>query len=87
MKLKEIRFTPTIGEHDVSFKICHAKKFLQEGHQVRLSMFFRGRMITYLNKGEDTLLQIIEELKGYGTPQGSPKLAGKRMQITLNPKR
>ncbi len=87
MKIKEIRFTPNIGEHDISFKILHAKEFLKDGHQVRLSVFFRGRMIKFVDKGEETLLQVVEELKGYGTPQGTPKLAGKRMQIMLNPKR
>lgn len=87
MKLKEIKITPTIGENDIKHKVNHAQEFLQKGHQVRVLVFFKGRMIIYQDKGQETLLKFIEELLPYGTCQNLPKLVGKNMQITLNPKK
>lgn len=85
--IKEIRLTPNIAQHDIAFKLNHAKQFLQSGNQVKISVFFRGRMIVFVDRGKETLLKFIEELDGYGTAQNTPKLVGKRMEITLNPKR
>jgi translation initiation factor IF-3 len=82
-----IKLTPTIAENDVRYKVNHAKEFLQKGHQVKVSVFFKGRMIVYQDKGKETLLRFVEELLPFGTCQNLPKLVGKNLQITLNPKK
>jgi translation initiation factor IF-3 len=81
--IKEIRFTPETGEHDIEFKVRHAIEFLQEGAKVKAYVQFKGRGITFINRGELLLLKFIQALEDYGQPEALPKLEGKRMSVTL----
>lgn len=85
--IKEIRFGPNTEEHDFTFKLEHAKKFLKEGAKVKAYVFFRGRAIVFKDRGEILLLRFAQELAEYGTLELMPKLEGKRMTIMLNPKK
>jgi len=85
--MKEIRMTPNIGIHDLQTKIKQTIIFLQKGYQVRASVFFKGRSILFVDRGKLTLLQFLDEVKDYGTAHGDFKMAGKRMQIMINPKK
>lgn len=85
--IKEIRFTPETGEHDVEFKVRHATDFLKDGAKVKAYVQFKGRGITFINRGELLLLKFIQALEEYGIPEGLPKLEGKRMSVTLTPKK
>lgn len=84
--MKEIRFTPNTDEHDFEFKSKHAEKFLQDGNKVRAYVQFRGRSIVYKDRGEVLLLKFAQRLEEWGIPDQLPKMDGKRMFITLNPK-
>ncbi len=85
--IKEIRFTTETGEHDLEFKVRHAIEFLKEGSKVRAYVQFKGRGITFINRGELLLLKFIQALDEYGQPEALPKMEGKRMTVTLNPKK
>ena len=85
--IKEIRFTPETGEHDVEFKVRHATDFLKDGAKVKAYVQFKGRGITFINRGELLLLKFIQALDEVGIPEGLPKLEGKRMSVTINPKK
>jgi translation initiation factor IF-3 len=85
--IKEIRFTAETGDHDIEFKVRHAVEFLKEGSKVRAYVQFKGRGITFINRGELLLLRFIQALDEYGIPEGLPKMEGKRMTVTLNPKK
>jgi translation initiation factor IF-3 len=85
--IKEIRFTTETGEHDLEFKVRHAVEFLKEGSKVRAYVQFKGRGITFINRGELLLLKFIQALDEYGQPEALPKMEGKRMTVTLNPKK
>jgi len=87
IEVKEIRMTPNIDEHDFNFKLTHAKNFLSEGNKVLLSVFFKGREIVYQDQGKVKLLKFVEELDGIGIAESMPKLEGKRMQMTIKPKK
>jgi len=86
-ELKEIRMTPNTDEHDFNFKLNHAIKFLKENNKVLVSVFFKGREITYKNKGQIILLKFADDLKEYGIVENMPILQGKKMQITIKPKK
>ena len=45
---KEIRVTPNIEEHDFSFKSRNARKFIEDGNKVKITVRFRGRELNYL---------------------------------------
>lgn len=85
--LKEIRFGPNTDEHDFSFKLKHAIKFLEEGAKVKAFVFFKGRSILYKEQGEILLLRFAQELTELGTVEQLPRLEGKRMTIFISPKK
>ncbi len=85
-EMKEIRFTPNTDDHDFEFKSKHAENFLEEGNKVRAYVQFRGRAIVFKERGELLLLKFAQRLEEVGVPDQMPKLEGKRMYITLNPK-
>jgi translation initiation factor IF-3 len=47
--VKEVKFRPGIEDHDYEFKLRHARRFLEEGNKVKLTMMFRGRQVTHPN--------------------------------------
>ncbi len=87
VEMKEIRFGPNTDEHDVNFKLKHARKFLEEGHKVKAFVFFRGRSIVFKERGEILLLKFAQDLEDIGVVESMPKLEGKRMIMFLIPKK
>jgi translation initiation factor IF-3 len=85
--VKEIRFGPNTDDHDYNFKLKHAQKFLEEGSKVKAYVFFKGRSILFKEKGEILLLRLAQDLEELGTVEQLPRLEGKRMIITLTPKK
>ena len=84
--VKEIRFGPNTDEHDYSFKLKHAYKFLEDGAKLKAFVFFKGRSILYKEKGEILLLRLAQDLEEVGKVEQLPKLEGKRMTMFLAPK-
>ena len=85
-ELKELRITPNTEEHDFNFKAKNARKFLQDGCKVKITVRFRGRELNYVKLGEDILNKFIEELSDIATPDKKPVLEGKNMFIILQNK-
>ncbi|HEX4887051.1 MAG TPA: translation initiation factor IF-3 [Luteibaculaceae bacterium] len=85
--IKEIRFGPNTSEHDLNFKLNHAKKFLEEGSKVKAYVFFKGRSIVFKERGELLLLNFVNELEEFGVAESMPQLEGKKMIIMINPKK
>jgi len=83
--VKEIRFGPNTDDHDFTFKLNHAKKFLEEGAKVRAFVYFKGRAILFKEQGEILLLKLANELEDVGKIEQLPKLEGKKMSIFLTP--
>jgi len=87
VEVKEIRFGPQTGENDYQFKLKHAQEFLTEGNKVRAYVFFRGRSILFKEQGEVLLLRFANDLEELGKVEQLPALEGKKMFITLAPKK
>jgi translation initiation factor IF-3 len=85
--VKELRFGPNTDDHDYNFKLKHAIKFLEEGFKVRAYVFFKGRSILFKEQGELLLLRFANDLEEYGKVEQLPKLEGKRMIISISPKK
>ena len=83
---KEIRFTSNTDEHDVDFKAKHAEKFLLEGNKVKCFLLFKGREIVFKERAELLLLTFAKKLEELASIESFPKLEGRRMFMTLNPK-
>ena len=87
VEMKEIRFGPNTDEHDLNFKLKHARKFIEEGHKVKAFVFFRGRTIVFKERGEILLLKFAQELEDVAIVEQMPKLEGKRMIMFVIPKK
>jgi translation initiation factor IF-3 len=85
-KLKEIRFTPTTGEHDYQFKMKQALEFLTEKNKVKIGIFFSGRMINNMELGKDIIERLLVDLNSIGKPESDVKMEGKRLTIIFTPK-
>jgi len=83
--LKEIQMTPFISQNDYETRIKKSQKFLTTGNKVKLSIKFQGRQIARKEFGYSLIEKFKNDLKEYSTPEGEPKLIGKRLMFTLSP--
>jgi translation initiation factor IF-3 len=84
--IKEVRITPSIEEHDFTFKVKNAYKFLKDGDKVKVSVKFRGRELNHTSIGIEALNKFAEAIKDVGIVERKPKLEGRSMIMILNPK-
>ena len=82
-EIKEIRVTPNIEEHDFSFKSKNAKKFIQDGNKVKITVRFRGREVNNSKAGELVLNKFIEDMSDIAVVEKAPKLEGRNMFTIL----
>lgn len=85
INLKEVRFSPGIGDHDFNTKLRNARKFLENGDKVKASVRFRGRAITHKDLGREVLERLSEEVKDIATVESRPKMEGRQMFMMLAP--
>ena len=85
IQVKEVKFRPGIEEHDYEFKTRHARRFLEEGNKVRLTMMFRGRQITHSELGLEVLKRVKEELSDIGKVESEPSFEGRVMFMVMAP--
>jgi len=83
--LREIRLRPKIGIHDFDFKAKTAKKLLEDGDKVKVTLMFRGREITHPDLGWKILQKMAEQLKDVGVLERQPVMEGRRMDIIMAP--
>ena len=83
LEVKELRVTPNIEEHDFGFKSKNARKFLQDGNKVKITVRFRGREVNNSRAGEVVLEKFINELEDIAIVEKAPKLEGRNMFTIL----
>jgi translation initiation factor IF-3 len=84
-QIKEVRLSPKIQEHDLQFKLGHAREFLAKGHKVLLNMRFRGREMAHVDLGQGMLNKILRALEEVARIEQMPKMENKRLQVLLTP--
>lgn len=87
IEVKEVKFRPNTDDHDYEFKKNHALRFLEEGDKVKGTVFFRGREITHPEVAEKILIQLVEDTKHVGEPEGRPRMEGRTMHLIIGPKK
>ncbi len=86
-QMKEIKLRPHTEDHDLGFKIKNLKKFLEKKHRVKITVFFRGRDMAYMNAGVELLKRVAEEISEEGTVEQPPtREARNRMTMVIIPK-
>jgi len=84
--LKEIRLRPETDKHDLDIKLNHAREFLEKGHKVQFTMFFRGRQMLHRDQGYSILEDITELLQELAKIERPSTMSGRRMTLLLVPK-
>ncbi|HSQ76305.1 MAG TPA: translation initiation factor IF-3, partial [Bacteroidota bacterium] len=85
--LKELRFHPNTDVHDFEFKTRHARNFLMDGHKVNATVVFKGREITYKEKGEVLLARLVERIADISKVDQPAHMEGRSMITILVPDR
>jgi translation initiation factor IF-3 len=85
--VKEVQFTPNIGENDYNVKKKNVIKFLENGNKVKVSVFFSGRNIMFKDRGELLLAKLATEIEDVGIPESMPQMFGKNMMFIIKPKK
>jgi translation initiation factor IF-3 len=85
--LKEIRLRPETDKHDIEIKLKHGREFLEKGHKVQFTLFFRGRQMLHVDQGYAILEQIKEALKDLAKVERPTSMTGRRVTILLVPLR
>jgi len=83
--MKEMRFTPNIGNNDFEVKKKKIIEFINEGNKVKATVFFKGRNIMFKDRGKKLLVQLADDISDIAIPESMPKLEGKRMSFILKP--
>ncbi len=85
INVKEVRFSPGIGDHDFNTKLRNARRFIKNGDKVKASVRFRGRAITHKELGQEVLDRLAEETKDIATVESKAKMEGRHMFMILAP--
>lgn len=83
LEVKELRVTPNIEEHDFGFKSKNARKFIEDGNKVKITVRFRGREVNNSKAGEVVLQKFIDALEDVAVVEKQPKLEGRNMFTIL----
>lgn len=83
--LKEIKMRPKIDEHDYDFKTKAIIKFLLAGHRVKVSIFFRGREMAFLDKGREVIDRVAADCADIGKMEDEPRMEGRYMRAMFIP--
>jgi translation initiation factor IF-3 len=84
--LKEVRFSPKIDDHDIETKARMVRRFLDEGHKVKLTVKFKGREMAHTNLGRDVLDQVRLMLGESLVVEAPAKMEGKSMTMVVSGK-
>ena len=83
INVKEIRFRPKIEEHDFSFKVGHARKFLEKGNKVKATVLFRGREMAHQEFAHRLLERMALDLEDIAKIERDPIMEGRIMTMFL----
>jgi translation initiation factor IF-3 len=86
IQIKEVKYRPGIEDHDFETKTRHARRFLEEGNKVKVTLMFRGRQIAHPELGRMVVDRVATELADLAKVESSPTMEGKSMTMILAPK-
>ncbi len=85
IELKEIRLRPKTNVAHRDFKVDDARRWLSQGHKVRVTVKFRGREMDYPEIALEDLKEIAQDLSDIATIEVAPQMEGRTMLVVLAP--
>ena len=86
IEVKEIKMRPNIDDNDYDVKMRSARRFIEEGDKVKVTMRFRGREMAHQDLGMNVLVRVRDDLESMAKVEQMPKLEGRQMIMVLAPK-
>ncbi len=87
VQIKKVRVSPKIDEHDFQTKLRAMRSFIESGDKVKVTLLFKGRMITHKDLGREVMERFVEELSDIAKLEGPIQMEGHRnMVMTLQKK-
>lgn len=85
-ELKQMRLGLKIGVNDLEIKLRKIRKFLEDGHKVKILIFFRGREMAHKELGFELMDRIIAQLEENAVVEQKPQMAGRNLSIVVRSK-
>ncbi|MDR1551779.1 MAG: translation initiation factor IF-3 [Holosporaceae bacterium] len=85
VETKEVKLTPSIGDHDYQVKLSSIRRFIGDGNRIKVTLRFRGREISHKEIGEKLLDRLTEDMKEIAKRDGAQQLEGRQMVMILVP--
>ena len=87
IEVKEVRLSPNIDVNDLNTKVGAARKFIEKGNKVKVTLRFRGREMAHMQSSKHILDDFTEQLKDVASVDKPPKIEGRNMTMFLTEKR
>lgn len=85
VKVKEVQLHPSVGDNDYQVKLRRMREFLEDGHRVKVALFFRGRENAHKELGFVLMNRVLADLREVGVVEQAPKLMGRNILMVLIP--
>jgi translation initiation factor IF-3 len=86
IEVKEIKLRPNIDTHDYDVKMRSARRFIDDGDKVKVTLRFRGREMAHQDLGAQVLERVREELDEIAKVEQMPKMEGRQMVMVMSPR-
>ncbi|OHC76087.1 MAG: translation initiation factor IF-3 [Rhodospirillales bacterium RIFCSPLOWO2_12_FULL_58_28] len=86
IEIKEIKMRPGIDIHDYDVKLRNARRFIDEGDKVKLTIRFRGREMSHQELGGNLLKRIQADMDEIAKVEQHPRLEGRQMIMLIAPR-
>ena len=87
IEIKEVRLSPNIDTNDLNTKIGAARKFLEKGNKVKVTLRFRGREMAHMNQTKYVLDDFAEKLSDIAVIDKPSKIEGRSLVMFLTAKK
>lgn len=84
--LKEIQLSVNITEHDLQTKANNARKFIENGNKVKVTLTMKGRELSRRDENKRSILEFIVMLEDVATPESQPRDDGNKTIVILKKK-
>lgn len=81
--LKEIQLSVNIAKHDLETKANNAKKFIEDGSRVRVTLAMKGRELSRREDNKKSILEFIVMMDDVAVPESTPKDEGNKTVVIL----
>ena len=87
IEVKEVRLSPNIDSNDLNTKIASARKFIEKGNNVKVTLRFRGREMAHVQSSRHILDEFAKALEDIALVDKPAKMEGRSMAMFLTEKR